>query len=146
MPRQPRLDAPDTLHHVMVRGLERRAQTLILDEAGHPEASASRSYSASDPTSVMTSTSRVGRTSGAAGSVKRRPVAQPPRKTIRSVRTRGRCLVPCASRGCTEDEGRPFGVALQGEAPNRHERLGSKAPGVSVMEKAGAPVRWGLER
>jgi len=25
MPRQARLDAPDTLHHVMVRGLERRA-------------------------------------------------------------------------------------------------------------------------
>jgi putative transposase len=25
MPRQPRLDAPDTLHHVMVRGIERRA-------------------------------------------------------------------------------------------------------------------------
>ena len=25
MPRQPRLDAPDTPHHVMVRGLERRA-------------------------------------------------------------------------------------------------------------------------
>jgi len=25
MPRQPRLDAPDTLHHVRVRGLERRA-------------------------------------------------------------------------------------------------------------------------
>jgi len=25
MPRQPRLDAPETLHHVMVRGLERRA-------------------------------------------------------------------------------------------------------------------------
>ena len=25
MPRQPRLDAPDVLHHVMVRGLERRA-------------------------------------------------------------------------------------------------------------------------
>ncbi|HSB81790.1 MAG TPA: transposase [Candidatus Methylomirabilis sp.] len=24
MPRQARLDAPDTLHHVMVRGLERR--------------------------------------------------------------------------------------------------------------------------
>ena len=24
MPRQPRLDAPGTLHHVMVRGLERR--------------------------------------------------------------------------------------------------------------------------
>ena len=25
MPRQPRLDAPETLHHVMVRGIERRA-------------------------------------------------------------------------------------------------------------------------
>ena len=25
MPRQPRLDAPETLHRVMVRGLERRA-------------------------------------------------------------------------------------------------------------------------
>jgi len=25
MPRQPRLDAPDVIHHVMVRGLERRA-------------------------------------------------------------------------------------------------------------------------
>jgi REP element-mobilizing transposase RayT len=25
MPRQPRLDAPNTLHHVLVRGLERRA-------------------------------------------------------------------------------------------------------------------------
>ncbi len=25
MPRQPRLGAPDTLHHVMVRGIERRA-------------------------------------------------------------------------------------------------------------------------
>ena len=37
MPRQPRLDAPDTLHHVMVRGLERRARTLIFDEADHPE-------------------------------------------------------------------------------------------------------------
>ena len=57
-----------------------------------------------------------------------------------------RCPVPSASRGCTEDEGRPFGVALQGEAPNRHERLGSKAPVVSVMEKAGAPVRWWRER
>jgi hypothetical protein len=56
------------------------------------------------------------------------------------------CLVPRASRGCAEDEGRPFEVALQGEAPSRHERLGSKASVVSVMEKAGAPVRWGLER
>jgi len=46
----------------------------------------------------------------------------------------------------TTSEGRPFGAALQGEASNRHERLGSKAPVVSVMEKAGAPVRWGLER
>jgi hypothetical protein len=55
-------------------------------------------------------------------------------------------LYPRASRGCAEDEGRPFEVALQGEAPSHHERLGSKAPVVSVMEKAGAPVRWGLER
>jgi putative transposase len=31
MPRQPRLDAPDTLHHVMVRGLERRA--IFRDDA-----------------------------------------------------------------------------------------------------------------
>jgi len=37
MPRQPRLDAPGTLHHVIVRGLERRARTLIFDEAGRPE-------------------------------------------------------------------------------------------------------------
>ena len=60
--------------------------------------------------------------------------------------TSQRCPVPSASRGCTEDEGRPFGAALQGEASNRHERLGSNAPVVSVMEKAGPPVRWGLER
>ena len=25
MPRGPRLDAPETLHHIMVRGIERRA-------------------------------------------------------------------------------------------------------------------------
>ena len=25
MPRGPRLDAPDTLHHIMVRGIERRS-------------------------------------------------------------------------------------------------------------------------
>jgi hypothetical protein len=31
MPRQPRLDAPETLHHVMVRGLERRA--IFRDDA-----------------------------------------------------------------------------------------------------------------
>ena len=30
MPRQPRLDAPDVLHHVMVRGLERR--TIFRDD------------------------------------------------------------------------------------------------------------------
>ena len=66
--------------------------------------------------------------------------------TAKSRVSTAHCPVPCASRGCTEDEGRPFGVALQGEAPNRHERLGSKALVVSVMEKAGAPVRWGLER
>jgi len=31
MPLQPRLDAPDTLHHVMVRGLERRV--IFRDDA-----------------------------------------------------------------------------------------------------------------
>ena len=31
MPRQPRLDAPNTLHHVMVRGLERR--TIFREDA-----------------------------------------------------------------------------------------------------------------
>jgi hypothetical protein len=31
MPRLPRLDAPDTLHHVMVRGIERTA--LFRDDA-----------------------------------------------------------------------------------------------------------------
>ena len=35
MPRQPRLDAPDTLHHVMVRGLERRA--IFRDDADRAE-------------------------------------------------------------------------------------------------------------
>ncbi|MEI8190001.1 MAG: transposase, partial [candidate division NC10 bacterium] len=30
MPRQPRLDAPDTLHHVMVRGIERT--TIFRDD------------------------------------------------------------------------------------------------------------------
>ena len=31
MPRQPRLDAPETLHHVMVRGIERTA--IFRDDA-----------------------------------------------------------------------------------------------------------------
>ncbi len=35
-------------------------------------------------------------------------------------------------RNCTKDEGRPFGAALQGEAPNHLKLLGSKAPVVSV--------------
>ncbi len=39
-------------------------------------------------------------------------------------------------RNCTKDEGRPFGAALQGEAPNHLKLLGSKAPVVSVEEKA----------
>ncbi len=34
-PRGPRLDAPDTLHHVMVRGLERR--TIFRSEADRAE-------------------------------------------------------------------------------------------------------------
>ena len=39
-------------------------------------------------------------------------------------------------RNCTKDEGRPFGAALQGEAPNHLKLLGSKAPVVSGEEKA----------
>jgi REP-associated tyrosine transposase len=35
MPRQARLDAPDTLHHVMVRGLERHA--IFVDNADHED-------------------------------------------------------------------------------------------------------------
>jgi len=35
MPRQPRLDAPDALHHVMVRGLERRV--LFRDDRDRAE-------------------------------------------------------------------------------------------------------------
>lgn len=38
---------------------------------------------------------------------------------------------PC----CTRDEGRPFGAALQEEAPNYHELLRSKAAVVNVMVK-----------
>jgi REP-associated tyrosine transposase len=35
MPRQARLDAPGVLHHVMVRGIERRA--LFRDDADRPD-------------------------------------------------------------------------------------------------------------
>jgi len=41
-------------------------------------------------------------------------------------------LQPC----CTEDEGRPLGVAMQVEAPNHLKLLWSKAMVVSVKEKA----------
>jgi len=41
----------------------------------------------------------------------------------------------------TGDEGRPFGAAVQAEAPNHPELLRPKAVVVSVREKAGAPVR-----
>ena len=36
MPRQPRLDAPETLHHVMVRGSERRVLFRSLDRGPRP--------------------------------------------------------------------------------------------------------------
>ncbi len=39
-------------------------------------------------------------------------------------------------RNCTKDEGRPFGAAWQAEAPNHLKLLWSKAPVVSVEEKA----------
>ena len=35
MPRQARLDAPGTLHHVMLRGIERRA--IVTDDADRHE-------------------------------------------------------------------------------------------------------------
>ena len=51
--------------------------------------------------------------------VERRPVWSPEK-------------VPC----CTEDEGRPFGAAMQVEASNHLKLLWSKAMVVSVKEKA----------
>ena len=36
------------------------------------------------------------------------------------------------------DGGRPSGVGLQGQAPNRHKLLGSRALVVNVVEKAEA--------
>ena len=43
---------------------------------------------------------------------------------------------PCVPRSWIEDEGRPFGAAIQVEASNHHKLLWSKAMVVSVMEKA----------
>jgi hypothetical protein len=42
---------------------------------------------------------------------------------------------PCEA-GCGGDVGRPYGVALQGEAPNHRELRRPKAEVVSVAEKA----------
>jgi len=36
MPRQPRLDAPETLHHGMVRGIERRPLAPVLSNSPQP--------------------------------------------------------------------------------------------------------------
>src|SRR5512135_14917 len=45
------------------------------------------------------------------------------------------------------DEGRPLGAGLRRQAPNHLERLGSRAPVVSVKEKARRDrVRCGSER
>jgi hypothetical protein len=49
-------------------------------------------------------------------------------------------------RNCTKDEGRPFGAALQGEAPNHLKLLGSKAPVVSVEEKAHTMCQVGIRK
>ena len=40
-----------------------------------------------------------------------------------------------ATRGCTEDEGRPLGVGLQEQAPKHLKLLWPKAVVVSVEEK-----------
>ena len=45
------------------------------------------------------------------------------------------------------DEGRPLGAGLRRQAPNHRERLGSRAPVVSVSETARRDrVRYGSER
>lgn len=48
---------------------------------------------------------------------------------------------------CTEDEGRPLGIAIQVEIPNHLKLLWSKATVVSVKEKAKLDfVRYALWR
>jgi hypothetical protein len=48
---------------------------------------------------------------------------------------------------CVRDEGRSLGAGLRRQAPNHLERLGSRAPVVSVKEKARRDrVRCGSER
>src|SRR5512147_830207 len=46
---------------------------------------------------------------------------------------------------CVRDEGRPLGAGLRRQAPNHLERLGSRAPVVSVKEKGTArPCQVGI--
>src|SRR5262252_1499373 len=52
-------------------------------------------------------------------------------------------LIVC---NCKRDEGRPFGVGMRVQASNCPKRLRSKAPVVSVGEKAQLCVRWGPRR
>ena len=47
----------------------------------------------------------------------------------------GLCQEAWKSACCAEDEGRSFGVVLQGKAPNSHGLLQSKAAVVDVMVK-----------
>ena len=58
------------------------------------------------------------------------------------------CQEDAKASCCTEDEGRPFGTALQGEVSNCHELLWSKALVMNVMVKRRDIdcVMWGLER
>ena len=53
---------------------------------------------------------------------------------------------PKTVRNCTKDEGGPFGVALQGEAPNHLKLLWLKAPVVSVEEKAHKMCQVGTKK
>ena len=48
---------------------------------------------------------------------------------------------PC----CAFDEGRSLGAAVQEEAPNRHERLRSKAAVVNVMVKRRDEIASGMD-
>ena len=50
------------------------------------------------------------------------------------------------SRCCARDEGRPFGVALRGEAPNHHMLRWLKTVVVSDVEKAPVECQVGTRK
>jgi len=53
---------------------------------------------------------------------------------------------PKTLRNCTNDEGGPFGAALQGEASNHLKLLWLKSPVVSVEEKAHKMCQVGTKK